>query len=240
MELIEQEIGRSVVALNAIPNVFNNMQLPVVYGSCGQANAFYSPADREITLCDELSGDAFNYFLTINDSDDDDAFGVALVEALGMMNFVLFHEVGHALDDIRDLGVGGNFESVADAIGTVFSVRTGQPLAPVFGALYFAQNTEGSFADVHNSGADRAGDLLCWTLGSSSRLTELFSDLASELVQGGRDCVAEYADQLDFVSRLVPGLLDIPPVTSLRKEPVGESRRLSEIDALLSELLVLD
>ncbi len=67
-----------------------------------------------------------------------------MVEALGMMDFLLFHEVGHALDDIRDLGVGGNFEWVADAIDTVLSVRTGQSLAPILGAFYFAQNTEGS------------------------------------------------------------------------------------------------
>lgn len=154
-----------------------------------------------------------------------------------MMSFVLYHEIGHALDDIIDLGVGGNFESVADAIGTVLSVRTGQPLAAIYGAQYFLQNTEGTFADVHNSCADRAGDLVCWTLGSSSRLAQAFAEISAGLVAAGRDCVAEYADQLDFVSRLIPNIRDVPPVTALSKESIESDNKLKAIDALMSELL---
>lgn len=237
LELLEETIGKSVEPLNTIPNIFNNTQLPVFYGNCGFANAFYSPADREIVLCDELTETAFNFFVLVNEATGDDAFAQAILEATSMMTFVLYHEVGHALDDITGLAVGGNFESVADAIGTVLAVRTDQPLAPILGALFFLQNTEGSFADVHNSGADRAGDLLCWTLGSSSRLTETFSGIASDLVQSGRDCVSEYADQLEFVTQLIPNVRDLPPVGSLAKESVDEDGRLKAMDKLLSELM---
>jgi len=154
-----------------------------------------------------------------------------------MMSFVLYHEVGHALDDIRDLGVGGNFESVADAIATVLSVRTGQPLGAIDAALYFLQNVEGSFADVHSSGADRAGDIVCWTIGSSSRIADLFSTVAADLVATGRDCVGEYADQFEFVSNLIPNLRDLPPVASLRKQPGDGNTQIEAMDELLSRLL---
>ncbi len=60
---------------------------------------------------------------------------------------------------------------MADAIGVVLSVQTGQPLAVFDAGLFFFANTDVSFADKHGSGEDRAGDTFCWVLGSSSFLS---------------------------------------------------------------------
>lgn len=215
VELIELTIGRSVEALNAIPNVLNNTTVPVNYTQCGFANAFYSPSSRSITLCDELGFDAYGYFYDLIEEKNDDAIVTGLTRATNMMSFVTYHEIGHALDDISNLNAGGNFESVADAIAVVLSIQTGQPGASYDGGVFFLQDDRGSFADEHGSGIDRAGDILCWTLGSSARIIALLPELAGLFVEAGRDCVAEYASQYAFVSSLIPSIKDVPPVDSL-------------------------
>lgn len=218
---LQSEVGGSVAPLNRIDNVFQNVTIPVTYGLCGEPNAFYSPTTREIILCDELTAFSFRTFLGEDTSDED--IDNALLAAVGAVNFVMYHEMGHALDDIRDLGVGGNFESVADAIGVVLSVQTDQPFSALFGAVILSGSGESSFADEHGSGVDRAGDIICWTLGSSSRITAAFPEFAAAYNEAGRDCVAEYANQFDFVERLIPNLSDVPPKASLRS-------RQSQID----------
>jgi len=55
LNLISSNIGISVEPFNAIPNLFNNAEIPVIYTECGTENAFYSPSDRRIVLCDELT-----------------------------------------------------------------------------------------------------------------------------------------------------------------------------------------
>jgi len=187
--------------------------VPVIYGECGFANAFYAPSERTIVLCDELWTVAFNYFNTLV---EDSLTADLVAQAYSMMTFVLYHEVGHAIDDISNVSIGGNSESAADAIGTVLSVRTGQPTAAINGAVFFLQNDSGSFADVHGSGVDRAGDIICWTIGGSPAVAEQLTSVAESLSEAGRDCVGEYADQEQFVANLVPNLADIPPITTTR------------------------
>ena len=213
LSFIESQIAGSIAPLNRISNLFNNSTVPVTYSFCGRANASYTPATREITLCDELTEVLF--FLFLGDGTTNEQFDTALVNGVSALNFVLYHEIGHALDDISDLGVGGNFESVADAIAVVLSVQTGDALSALFGGA-FLETTTGGFAGVHGSGPDRAGDIICWTIGSSSQLAILLPEIATEFANAGRDCVGEYADQFAFVEQLIPELRSIPPKSSLR------------------------
>ncbi len=238
LAVIGSLLGKGAEPMNAIPNIFNNTVIPVIYRNCESINAFYTPAKRDITLCHELTVDAFSYFLELSDDDGQEAAVVALRNAYSLMNFVMYHEIGHALDDIRgSIGIGGSFESVADAISVVLSIRTGQPRAAVSAAIYFPGNSSGgSFADVHSSSANRAGNILCWTIGSSSRLADIYPSIAADFVEKGRDCVGAYADQLQFVSGLIPSLRDIPPVTSLRASHVNDFNA-DVLDKMLSELL---
>ena len=237
LNFINTTVGGAVAPLNRIDNVFLNTTIPVIYAACGEANAFYAPTERLIVLCDELGELAFNYFLSfLDDSDESTTF--ALEQATNTLVFVMYHEMGHALDDIRDLGVGGNFESVADAIGTVLSVQTGQPLAAIDGGFFFLSSTGGSFADEHGAGEDRAGDVLCWVVGSSSLVSAAFPDLAAQFTNVGRDCVGEYANQFQFVEQLIPNLRNIPPVASTRSRPTqAELDHYAEMDKEMADLI---
>ena len=206
-------VGRAIEPLNGIPNFLNNVEVPVIYGECGFANAFYAPSERTIVLCDELWSEAFNYFSSL---DPESLPAESVAQAYSMMTFVLYHEIGHAIDDISNVSIGGNSESAADAIGTVLSVQTGQPVAAINAAVFFLQNDNGSFADVHGSGLDRAGDIICWTVGGSPQVAAQLNTVTESLAAAGRDCVGEYADQFQFVANLVPNLADVRPITATR------------------------
>lgn len=239
IELIVEQIGGAITPLNSIDNVFMNRQVPVIYGDCEVANAFYLPQQRQILICDELAGLAFNYFESaLAEEESESANAFLLEQTFNMMTFIIYHEMGHALDDLRDLSVGGNFESVADAIAVVLSVQTGQPLAAIDAGQFFFFNENVSFADEHGSGEDRAGDIYCWAIGGSPILQTQFPDIASIFIDAGRDCVGEYANQFDFVSQLLPDLQEIPRRASLkRKRSVTDEGRIAALDRLMAAQL---
>ena len=244
LNFLDTAIGGAIAPFNTIDNVFFNSTIPVLYGACEQANAFYVPTARLIVLCQELTDLAFNFFLTpAGPEPTDDDISFALLQAINTMTFIMYHEMGHALDDIRDLPVGGNFESVADAIGVVLSVQTGQPFAAIAGGVFFLSSTGGSFSDEHGAGEDRAGDVLCWVLGSSSDLAAQFSEIFASFTEAGRDCVGEYQNQFQFVESLVPNLSSIPsaaptPIASARSNLTqAEQDRFAELDKATADLL---
>lgn len=94
-------------------------------------------------------------------------FNGDLDAAVSAVNFVLYHEIAHALVDIRDIPITGNFESVADSLAAVFSGKSGRAVGTVIGAI-FLSSEEVSYGDEHLGGADRAGDIICWAVGSDS------------------------------------------------------------------------
>ena len=249
VDFVNANFSGAVAPLNSIDNVFFDTTVPVIYGNCGQANAFYSPDNRFIGLCDELTMLMVNSFQQqaadpATGLMSDDASAVGLQAGFDSMAFVMYHEMGHALDDIRDLvAIGGNFESVADAIGVVLSVQTGQPDAAVFGGLFTLNSGESSFADEHGSGLDRGGDILCWVIGGSPSVAERFPEVAATFVNGGRDCVTEYANQQQFVESLVPNFADVPVVgpttiaSSRSRNTAAEQERFAVLDKLMADKL---
>src|ERR1043166_5239930 len=86
----------------------------VTLASCGgRIDAFYSPTQQRIYLCDEL----LTYFVQVFAPSEDSA--AALRDAT---LFTFFHVVGHALIQVLDLRVTGPDEEAADEVGVVFLV----------------------------------------------------------------------------------------------------------------------
>jgi hypothetical protein len=85
----------------------------VTLASCGRIDAFYSPAQQRLYLCDEL----LTYFAQVFAPPEGSA--TALRDAT---LFTFFHVVGHALIQVLDLPVTGPDEEAADAVGAVFLV----------------------------------------------------------------------------------------------------------------------
>ena len=248
LDFVSANINGAIAPLNSIDNVFFDSTVPVIYGNCGEPNAFYAPAQRFIGLCDELTMLTIDLFQQINaDSEtgavSDEVRAASVQQGFSSMAFVMYHEMGHALDDIRDLiAIGGNFESVADAIGAVLSVQTGQPEAAVFGGLFFLNTGGSSFTDEHGAGEDRAGDILCWVTGGSPALAAALPDLTATFAAGGRDCIAEYANQQQFVEALVPNFADVPVVgqttiaSARSRYTKPEQDRFAVLDKLMADV----
>lgn len=235
VQFLGNEFSSAVAPLNQIDNVFNNVTVPVTYDLCGFANAFYTPDTRQIVICDEFTEASFGIFLSDGTTDED--LSAALTSAIGAVTFVTFHEIGHALDDLTNVVIGGNFESAADAIGVVLSVQIGEPLSAILGAFVLS-NSAGSFSGVHGSGIDRAGDITCWATGSSSRVAAVFPELVAGFNAEGRDCVGEYTNQVAFVERLVPDLRNVPPKASLRsKSTQSELDMYTALDKIMAARL---
>ena len=85
----------------------------VTLASCGRIDAFYSPAQQQIYLCDEL----LTYFAQVFAPPEDSATAVREVTL-----FTFLHVVGHALIQALDLPVSGSGEEAADELGAVFLV----------------------------------------------------------------------------------------------------------------------
>jgi hypothetical protein len=85
----------------------------VTLASCGRIDAFYSPVQQRLYLCDEL----LTYFAQVFAPPENSAGAVRDATL-----FTFFHVVGHALIQVLDLPVTGPDEEAADEIGAVFLV----------------------------------------------------------------------------------------------------------------------
>lgn len=132
-----------------------------------------------------------------------------------VFDFVLFHEVGHALVDVLELPVVGREEDAVDSLGAVLAAELlGDPELSVGAAITFdmlaAQSdeiTDEEFWDEHSLGEQRYYSILCWAYGAD---TETMAYLIEEewLPADRADrCVADYAQQANsWLQLLQPAL----------------------------------
>jgi hypothetical protein len=85
----------------------------ITLASCGRIDAFYSPGQQRIYLCDEL----LTHFAQVFAPPEGSATAVRDVTL-----FTFLHIVGHALIQVLDLPVTGSDEEAADEVGAVFLV----------------------------------------------------------------------------------------------------------------------
>ncbi len=191
--------------------------IDVFFVDCGIANAFYIPpsislvgeqapedndtqdlpptesevtqqprsAGGSIVMCHELTQLFANFY---NEKD----------QAVSASIFVLMHELGHALVNQLSLPVLGIEESYVDGFAAVFLGEAGLSEGSVLAGWFFGSQPETPFFDSHRAGPQRLGDLACWGVGSDPALLDdpTISSIALQLMTGGRNCPAEYAQQL--------------------------------------------
>jgi len=83
--------------INTIDNVFSNQTIDLEYTACFRngepiANAFYDPVADTAILCDKLTEQHQLVFEIAGHSEESARYG-----AMHAMNFVAFHELGHAI-----------------------------------------------------------------------------------------------------------------------------------------------
>lgn len=134
------------------------------FSECGEANAFYEPDSRIVSICLELP-DAIETVLRDQYIEED-----ALVEAMsGALLVVVLHEVGHALVDVLDLAVTGREEDAVDQLAAWVLIESGETNALLGAAAsYYSEEAPGAlaFADEHSLDSQRYFNLVCWAYGA--------------------------------------------------------------------------
>lgn len=158
--------------------------VPVRFTHCGQPNAFWSPTEKDVTMCYELMALYNQGYTDVQDQFKSVFSWADQIEVLmGTTIFVLLHEIGHGMVDLFDLPVTGREEDSVDQFATFVLVNSDEEGDPVEArpsryallAGYFFEQlkpvgtevTRKYWADTHSFGAQRNIDLFCLVLGSA-------------------------------------------------------------------------
>lgn len=149
--------------------------ITITLAECGVENAFYDHNTKQIIMCYELMNHFAEVFYDYSETDTE--LGTAM---LNSMDFVFYHELGHAIIDIYDLPTTGNSEDNADEVSTLILLSAGESGidAILDGANWFyitSENTdieESTFSDIHSPDRRRYYNLLCWVYGSNPQNKE--------------------------------------------------------------------
>jgi hypothetical protein len=178
------------------------------YAECEEANAYYEPQKRRITLCFELIEQIAEDFGAQLEDD------VELAEAVaGASRFIVLHEAGHALVDLLQIPVTGREEDAVDQLSAWLLIGDDAgDNAVLSAAAAFAYNGEArgggvDYAGEHSLDEQRYFNMVCWVYGRDPRR---HADLleASGLPAGRAErCAAEYARVDASWRRLLQGQL---------------------------------
>ena len=180
-------------------DVNDSLRLPedvaLVADQCGQANAAWNSAKKQITMCYELTD--LNLRLFEEDPEHEHAHpgDGDIVPAQAAVNAtigVFFHELGHAVISLYDLPITGREEDVADQLAAYAILEPDDVLkqfpnaAGVAGdyALMFKKwaadrdwVAPADFAAVHSLSETRMFNLTCWIYGSDpARHADMVAD----------------------------------------------------------------
>lgn len=171
---LARELHQSGVLQEFAKGINESMHLPQTVGlrfaECGEANAYYDPAEREISMCFELLETYYESLADQYETEeelDDAAWNAYIV--------VLFHELGHALVDVLDLPITGREEDAVDQLAAWSLIDNADGDAAVLDAAlsYYVSAEqsgkefyESDFADEHSLDSQRYYNLVCWVYGS--------------------------------------------------------------------------
>lgn len=137
------------------------------FDTCEMVNAFYNPRETNITFCYELLEFLGDVFVSDGQWTEEQRANV-----FGAVEFIMMHEVGHALVDVLDLPITGREEDVADQLAVYVLVRGGDKGAQAaLAGVSALQPSSASFdetqlADEHSLGPVRLYNVMCWIYGS--------------------------------------------------------------------------
>jgi hypothetical protein len=174
------------------------VKLGLRYVECGEANAYYNPESKEISICFELIEQLAE---DLGAQIDDDA---ELAEAVGgAYLFIALHEVGHALVDVLDLPITGREEDAVDQLSSWLLIgEEGGNTAVLDAAASFSlagervDLAERDFADQHSLDQQRYFNMVCWVYGSDPDAHAALLDADVLPATRAAGCAQEYA-QLD-------------------------------------------
>ena len=201
----------------------SNFRLPydveIVAKECNEANAFYKSSTRQIIMCYEFFDSVFNDFTIYFDEQGVEVTGDFLNLANGdVIDWVFYHEVGHALIDIYLLPVTGLEENVADQFASYIMLEETdfeghedakywiQDIMYNVGTWFLIEANlgyENVYWDVHNLDIQRYYNVSCYAYGHTPEYN-LYLITDGWLPQERADnCEYEYAVLEDSWTRIL-------------------------------------
>jgi len=188
MGLVRSKFQREGIFAELLSDMADQIALPqdipVTFTDCGYANAFWSPANRSLTMCYELMALYNTSYAHIEG--DEQAFlkGLEAEDVLmGTTLFILMHEMGHGLTDVFDLPITGKEEDAVDQFATITLIRADEgddtfeqrpSRLALLGAYFFLQLARepealdrNIFSDEHALGQQRYYDVMCLVMGAN-------------------------------------------------------------------------
>ncbi len=234
LEVYEEHLKSSKMLEGIAETINAQVKLPtdltLVATQCDTINAFYSPSDHTVSLCYELV--AFFDILHTKDNTGEDG-NVDVDEVVKSVNgateFVMYHEVGHALINLLDLPITGKEEDAVDQLATVVLVNSDDDAsteAALNGAYTFllqgqaaddataeaGEENELAFWDEHSLDPQRFYNITCWVYGSDpATFEDLVKDEAIPQARAER-CPGEWQQTSSAWARLLdPYLKETAP-----------------------------
>lgn len=163
------------------------------YAECGEANAYYEPQHRRITLCFELIEQIAEDFGAQLRDDAELAEVVA-----GAARFIVLHEVGHALVDLLQIPVTGREEDAVDQLSAWLLIgdQAGDN-AVLSAAAAFAYNGQAragevDYAGEHSLDEQRYFTMVCWVYGRDPRRHADLPEASGLPAARAAGCAEEY------------------------------------------------
>lgn len=177
----------------ALPN-----DIYIAPAECGEPNAFYDSAKKQILLCYELYTELDGLFKSEfpKEAERDEAVSGAFI-------FIFFHELGHALIDVYELPITGKEEDAVDQLSTwiLTDGTDGGELTAINGAIAFALLGDGGgselpFWDEHSLSQQRFYNTICLVYGQNTKKYAEFVKNGTLPPNRAARCSNEYA-QID-------------------------------------------
>ena len=185
--------------------------IEIVLMECNVINAFYYPSTKQIVMCYELFDDIYINFEEYYKQDIEATSDLLIRANVDVIDWIFYHEMGHALTDIYQLPVTGLEENVADqfaayilleytvfddAVDNVQNAIWIQDIMYNVGTMFFIEADSGKehvYWDVHNLDIQRFYNVSCYAYGHSP---EYNLDLITEgwlPQERAENCEYEYA-----------------------------------------------
>jgi hypothetical protein len=149
------------------------------FDNCEEANAFYDPEKKKVTVCYELAEDLYEAFK--KDYKTDEQVEDAVTNAT---TFVFYHELGHALVDAYDLPITGREEDAVDQLSVLLladGTPEGEQMVLDAAVSFSKQSGDGlddlAFADEHSLDRQRYYNIICLLYGQDE---EKFASLVKD------------------------------------------------------------
>lgn len=164
-----EDLPELTAEINRVLSLPSN--IPIVFKSCGQVNAFYNPNSRSIAMCYELVQSFAEQF-----GQGHPERGAGEDAIVGATAFIMLHEVGHSLIHNLDVPVTGKEEDAVDDLAALVSLEfdaEGQgavvSIIESFASLANGEVQAGqmAFHDEHSLNAQRMYSMMCVLYGSN-------------------------------------------------------------------------